>query len=127
MTFKYLNDNKVTVQANLSHGLIGKARISRKGLHSDTIENILHAYPDLNPVWFVLGLDEMIIAENTSSEKKESVVNEASPPYDINQPCKICAEKDNRINDLLSHIDRLDKMLNRLTSHEYSEQKRKVG
>lgn len=57
MTEKRINDNSLTVKAGLSVGLIGKARKAKKGLHSDTIEKILYAYPELNPVWFVTGIE----------------------------------------------------------------------
>jgi phage repressor protein C with HTH and peptisase S24 domain len=50
-----LNDNQLTVKAGLSIGLIGNARKVRKGLHSDTIEKILHAFKKLNAQWFMLG------------------------------------------------------------------------
>ena len=50
-----LNDNRLTNEAGLSVGLIGKARKVRKGLHSDTIEKILHTYSQLNPLWFITG------------------------------------------------------------------------
>jgi len=55
MSEKGLNDNRLTTEAGLSVGLIGKARKVRKGLHSDTIEKILHCYSDLNPAWFLLN------------------------------------------------------------------------
>lgn len=60
MEYKGLNPNSVTVSAGLSIGLIGKAIKNESGLNSDTIEKILHAFEDLNPVWFVLGDGEML-------------------------------------------------------------------
>lgn len=60
MEFKGLNPNNVTVDAGLSVGLIGKAIKNLAGLNSDTIEKILHAYIDINPIWFVLGEGEML-------------------------------------------------------------------
>lgn len=60
MEYKGLNPNSITVAAQLSVGLIGKAIKSGGGLNSDTIEKILHTYDDLDPVWFVLGDGDMI-------------------------------------------------------------------
>lgn len=60
MEYKGLNPNNITVDAGLSVGLIGKAIKNSAGLNSDTIEKILHAYIDLNPIWFVLGEGEML-------------------------------------------------------------------
>lgn len=54
-----LNDNKVTIEAGLSVGLLGKSRKNKGGLNSDSIEKILHAYPDINPEWFLTGKGEM--------------------------------------------------------------------
>lgn len=63
MNHKGLNPNKITVEAGLSVGLIGKAIKAKKGLHSDTIEKILQTYSDLDAYWFVLGKGEMIIID----------------------------------------------------------------
>jgi|26BtaG_2_1085354.scaffolds.fasta_scaffold00130_16 hypothetical protein len=54
-----LNDNQLTVAANLSVGLIGRAIKNNSGLNSDTIEKILSAYPDLNPNWLIMGEGSM--------------------------------------------------------------------
>lgn len=60
MDFKGLNPNKITVDADLSVGLIGKAIKKNSGLNSDTIEKILHKYIDLNPEWFLLERGNML-------------------------------------------------------------------
>ncbi|WP_123901406.1 S24 family peptidase [Flavobacterium davisii] len=60
MDYKGLTPNKVTVEANLSVGLIGKSVKKNSGLNSDTIEKILCSYTDLNPEWFVIGTGEML-------------------------------------------------------------------
>lgn len=60
MDYRGLNPNKITVDAELSIGLIGKSLKNQTGFNSDTIEKILHTYTDLNPVWFVLGDGEML-------------------------------------------------------------------
>ncbi len=59
---KGLNDNKITVDAGLSVGSLGKSRKSKGGLYSDSIEKILCAYSDLNPEWLLTGKGEMLKA-----------------------------------------------------------------
>lgn len=53
-----LNNNSLTVRADLSVGLIGRARKERKGLHSDTILKILNTMPEVNVEWFIMGKGE---------------------------------------------------------------------
>lgn len=77
MDFKGLNPNKVTVDAELSVGLIGKAIKNNRGLNSDTIEKILYKYNDLNPEWFVLGKGEMIKTKSEENViKKNDNIND---------------------------------------------------
>jgi phage repressor protein C with HTH and peptisase S24 domain len=52
---KGLNDNKITVDAGLSVGSLGKSRAGKGGLNSETIEKILYAYRDLSARWFLTG------------------------------------------------------------------------
>lgn len=67
MSYKGINDNKVTVNANLSNGQIGKAKKDGKALNSDSIEKILNAYPDLNGDWLLTGRGEMIVTADSST------------------------------------------------------------
>ena len=60
---KGLNDNKITIDAGLSIGSLGKSRKSKGGLSADSIEKILHAYSDLNSEWLLSGKGEMIKTE----------------------------------------------------------------
>ncbi len=60
MHYKGLNDNQVTVQCGLSNGAIGKARINRKGINSQSIEKILSTYKDLDARWLLTGEGEML-------------------------------------------------------------------
>ena len=63
-----LNDNKITVKAGLSVGLLGKSRKSTGGLTSESIEKILYSFPGINPEWLLTGKGEMLKKEeNTSS------------------------------------------------------------
>lgn len=66
MAHKGLNPNKITVDAGLSNGLIGRAIKGNSGLNSDTIEKILYTYSDLNPEWFLMEVGQMIKTNHQS-------------------------------------------------------------
>ena len=63
MEFRGINDNQVTVNCDLSVGLIGKARKGRSDLGKKTIEKILNYYQDLNRVWLLTGDGEMLVED----------------------------------------------------------------
>ena len=60
MQYKGFNDNKITVQAKIAVGTLGKQRRSGKGLSYESIVKILRTYPELNPAWLILGEGEML-------------------------------------------------------------------
>lgn len=71
MEVKHLKDNKVTVQAGLSVGSLGKSRKPNRDLSISNIEKILNFYTDLSREWLLTGKGEMLkehsaIAENHS-------------------------------------------------------------
>lgn len=74
MQCKGLNDNRITVQAKIAVGTLGKQRRSGKGLSYESIVKILRTYPDLNPAWFILGEGEMFINENTNPRNLEELL-----------------------------------------------------
>ena len=51
MKAKGINDNQMTVAADLSVGLLGKLKKSGKGMNSANIEKILLHYTDLSSEW----------------------------------------------------------------------------
>nr|DAO56087.1 MAG TPA: putative transcriptional regulator [Caudoviricetes sp.] len=66
MKTKGINDNQMTIAASLSVGLIGKAKVSGKGMSSMNVEKILLAYPDLNSDWLLTGRGAMLKDDNSS-------------------------------------------------------------
>ena len=60
MEIKGLNDNKVTIDANLSVGTLGKSRKENRNLSAKSIEKILNYYQDLNKVWLLTGEGSML-------------------------------------------------------------------
>ena len=75
MVHRNLNANKITVDAGLSVGLIGRAIKNDSGLNSETIEKILVTYTDLNPEWFVFLNGEMIRSNNQTINSNGSTNN----------------------------------------------------
>lgn len=69
MKHKGLNDNKVTADCGLSHGLIGQARHGKSDLGKKTILKILAKYQDLNKIWLLTGEGEMLQASKGSTQE----------------------------------------------------------
>ncbi len=110
MKYKGYNPNKVTMDAVLSVGLIGKSFKSRKGLHSDTIEKILYAYKDLNPEWFITGAGKMIIETETKNVLNEPPDNYSSCQTIIKKQAKEIKELNREIGSLTYQLDQIKKI-----------------
>lgn len=63
-----LNDNKVTVQLNLSKGLIGKSRNPGRDLSNKIVSRILETYTNLNKVWLLTGEGSMLLEEKSNQD-----------------------------------------------------------
>ena len=59
MKTKGLNDNKVTIEVDLSVGTLGKSRKENRDLSAKNVEKILNYYQDLNRVWLLTGEGSM--------------------------------------------------------------------
>lgn len=60
MEYSGLNDNKLTVLAQLSVGALGKQRKGGRGLSVESIARILYTCPDLNAEWLMTGNGDML-------------------------------------------------------------------
>ena len=60
MEYSGLNDNKLTVLAQLSGGALGKQRKGGRGLAVESIARNLHTCPDLNAEWLMTGNGDML-------------------------------------------------------------------
>ncbi len=69
MSFKGLNDNRVTVELGLSVGVIGKSRKAGRDLSTSVVEQILNFYKDLNRVWLITGDGEMLLKTEPKAEQ----------------------------------------------------------
>lgn len=77
MKYRGLNDNKLTVLAQLSIGALGKQRKGGRGLSVESIAKILYACPDLDADWLMTGRGEMLKPE---SLKPEGNLGQVSDP-----------------------------------------------
>ena len=77
-----LNDNKVTVQLNLSKGLIGKSRKPGRELSNKIVAQILETYTDLNRVWLLTGEGSMLnTPEQETPAQKETIPSNSLIDY----------------------------------------------
>lgn len=68
MLYKGLNDNKMTVQAGLSVGSLGKQRKGARGLSNDSIAKILYVYSELDANWLLTGKGNMLKGQSETEE-----------------------------------------------------------
>jgi len=101
MNINNLNDNKITVQAGLPVGALGKQRRGSRGLSVQSIAKILHTYPDLNAEWLITGDGEMI---------KVRVDEPSDPNNCFIGKCSECRKKDQLIADLKENILSLEEI-----------------
>lgn len=87
MEFKGINDNQMTIDADLSNGLLGKLKKSGKGMNSINIEKILISYPDLSADWLLTGRGNMlkeeknsIAVENYQYRPDDEIIEVENPP-----------------------------------------------
>ncbi|MBP3349093.1 MAG: hypothetical protein J6L03_00465 [Bacteroidaceae bacterium] len=99
MKCKGLNDNRITVQAKIAVGTIGKQRRSGKGLSYDSIVKILRTYPELNPTWFILGEGEMFLRENVNPRNLEELL------ISVKSLEATLLRQEEKINLLISQLD----------------------
>jgi hypothetical protein len=93
-----LNDNKITVAASLSIGALGKQRKGSRGLASDSIAKILHAYPDLNGDWLLTGRGLML-----RDGQPAEAPNPSTDPPDVGRETlykELLAEQKREMTDL---------------------------
>lgn len=100
MELRELNNNKITVKAGLSNGLLGNAFKTGRGLNSESIEKILNAYPEINAEWLLTGKGEML-------KKEEASGIGISGSYEFDKVFTKCIELTRENEDLRCEIERL--------------------
>lgn len=94
-----LNDNKVTVQLNLSKGLIGKSRNPGRDLSNKIVSQILETYTNLNKVWLLTGEGSMLLGE----QEPETPAPEQTTPNN-----SLIDYLQRKIAELESKVDKLN-------------------
>ncbi|MBO4596547.1 MAG: hypothetical protein J5676_01520 [Bacteroidaceae bacterium] len=104
MSYKNLNDNQVTIQCNLSNGLIGAAKKGRSDLGRKAISKILATYPDINKVWLLTGEGNMILEKPAVDETANESVKQLSNLELENRMIKAQIKKAEDMNERLLRI-----------------------
>lgn len=94
-----INDNKVTVAAGLSNGILGKAKNSTHDLSAQNISKLLLCYRDINARWLMTGEGEMLLPESNSIKVDDS----------LSQLLTMFKEKDAAYNLLLEQLRELER------------------
>ena len=94
MRYRGLNDNKISLAAGISNGLIGKGR-KRGGISQENISKLIHAYPELDANWLLTGQGSML--------REQSAPEVAPPPSEPAFPGFI-----EKIQDLSVKVGRLE-------------------
>lgn len=81
MKYRGLNDNKVTLDCNLSQGLLGQARTGKSDLGTVTVNKILNVYQDLSRVWLLTGEGEMLKNDSPEIYSRDKSSNLRKIPF----------------------------------------------
>lgn len=88
--YKGVSINKFAEKVGASNSYFNKVIKNNTTIGSDKIENILHAFPEVNPTWLIMGKGKMIIDINLG------VLNKINNHYDY-----LSFENINKENELL--------------------------
>lgn len=118
MTYKHLNDNKVTVQLGLSNGVIGKSRKEGRDLSDRVIEQILNCYTDLNRTWLLTGDGDMIVSGKNAQvigNNSGTTINGDGAVVNPKEGGEMYRRMQDQIDELLHQNGKLLNIIDRLT------------
>ena len=110
-----LNDNQVTVQCNLSIGLLGKARQGKSDLGKKAIDKILSIYQNLNRTWLLTGDGEMFIKSDFSGNEVNGNGNVLGNNNNVHH-CDVVNKLTDQNSRLLSIIEEQMEVIKNLSS-----------
>ncbi len=116
-----INNNQMTVKAGLSVGLIGSARKKRTGLHSDNIEKILRAYPELNPSWLITGRGKML-PDGYNMKKEDNITLIEDPELNYKSLINELHETIAILKEQLAEAKKDRELLRKIIANNYSEE-----
>lgn len=97
---KGISKRKFYLKTGLSNGFLDKQR----DIGVSKVENILQAYPDVNPMWLLLGKgdifmedkDDSVLQKITQADQKEDIEHLRKEIEHLNEKLK---EKEERLKD----------------------------
>lgn len=112
MEYRGLNDNKVTVQLNISRSRLAKSREENRELSKKMIKLILNFYNDIEESWLLSGIGEMIKEEFRETDSGQQEHDDLAGQKDdeswykdiIKSQQEIIASQQKTISDLTSII-----------------------
>lgn len=104
---KGINENRATIECDLSQGILSQAKSGKSDLGSKTIDKILKKYQDLSRVWLITGEGEMLI----SNDKNTKPSNESSVIEAILLTLEIQREGNKRMIEQMDRISRTNEEL----------------
>lgn len=110
-----LNDNQVTVQCNLSIGLLGKARQGKSDLGKKAIDKILSIYQNLNRTWLLTGDGKMFIKSDFSGNEVNGNGNVLGNNNNVHH-CDVVNKLTDQNSRLLSIIEEQMQVIKNLSS-----------
>ena len=102
---QYIDAKGITIaaferEAGMSNAAFGKALKNNGAIGTDKLENILSAYPDINPVWLLTGNGNMLTSGNpaaTTPDAGRSVSPTTVPVGYGNLTYRVIRVNDNRL------------------------------
>lgn len=102
---QYIDAKGITIaaferEAGMSNAAFGKALKNNGAIGTDKLENILSAYPDINPVWLLTGNGNMLTSGNpaaTAPDAGRSVSPTTVPAGYGNLTYRVISVNDNRL------------------------------
>jgi hypothetical protein len=95
--FKAISTRQFCIKVGIANGFFDKV----KDVGADKVVKILKTFPDVNPIWLLMGVGEMLLTEPS----EQDIPSNGSPS--VESLLNIIAEKDRQIAEKDAQIKRL--------------------